>query len=66
MFLFYFFDKNYCYYYFFLFFLGGGVSSTPVEFMRRVLGVEHVGESFDFSAALVDLVPTVPTVPIDT
>ncbi|CAN0035094.1 unnamed protein product, partial [Ascophyllum nodosum] len=40
--------------------------NTPVEFMRRVLGVEHVGESFDFSAALVDLVPTVPTVPIDT
>lgn len=34
--------------------------STPVEFMRRVLGVHRLADSFDFSTATVDLIPTVP------
>ncbi|CAM9674215.1 unnamed protein product, partial [Ectocarpus sp. 8 AP-2014] len=35
--------------------------NTPMEFMLRELGVERLGDSFDFSTAAVDLVPTVPT-----
>ncbi|CAM9232085.1 unnamed protein product [Ectocarpus sp. 13 AM-2016] len=35
--------------------------NTPIEFILRELGVERLGDSFDFSTAAVDLVPTVPT-----
>lgn len=35
--------------------------STPIDFMLRELGVQRLGDSFDFSTAAVDLVPTVPT-----
>lgn len=33
--------------------------------MRRELGVRNLEDSFDFSTAAVDLVPTIPT-PADT
>ncbi|CBJ30303.1 conserved unknown protein [Ectocarpus siliculosus] len=35
--------------------------NTPMEFMLRELGIERLGDSFDFRTAAVDLVPTVPT-----